>query len=76
MSALETSTSEPLKNYRKRMDAIKTAKESLARDESGGNLYFDVKGKGTSGGPTRPKVPRQGTGTEQPVIEMKPRNGG
>jgi hypothetical protein len=39
VSVMETNTSEPLINYRKRRDVIKTGRESLARDKSGGNLF-------------------------------------
>jgi len=35
----ETNTSEPLIKCRKRRDVIKTGRESLARDKSGGNLF-------------------------------------
>jgi hypothetical protein len=35
---METNTSEPLRKRRKRRDVIRTGRESLARDESGGNL--------------------------------------
>lgn len=38
---METNTSEPLINCRKRRNVIKTGKESLSRDESGGNLITD-----------------------------------
>jgi len=33
--------------------------------------YFDVKGKTSSKELTRVKVPKQGIGTEQPVVAMK-----
>lgn len=36
---METNTSEPLIRCRKRRDVIKTGRESLARDKSGGNLF-------------------------------------
>jgi hypothetical protein len=36
---METNTSEPLIKCRKRRDAIKTGRKSLARDKSGGNLF-------------------------------------
>jgi len=36
---METNTSDPLIKYRKRRDAIKTGRESLARDKSGGYLF-------------------------------------
>ena len=36
---METNTSEPLIKCRKRRDVIKTGRESLARDKSGGNLF-------------------------------------
>ena len=35
----ETNESEPLIKCRKRRDVIKTGRESLARDKSGGNLF-------------------------------------
>ena len=35
---METNTSEPLTKCRKRRGAIKTGRESLTRDKSGGNL--------------------------------------
>ena len=35
---METNTSEPLRKYRKRRDAIKTRGESLTWDESGSDL--------------------------------------
>jgi len=36
---METNTSEPLIKCRKRRDVIKTGRMSLAREESGGNLF-------------------------------------
>jgi hypothetical protein len=36
---METNTSEPLIKCRKRRNVIKTGRESLARDKSGGNLF-------------------------------------
>jgi hypothetical protein len=38
VSVMETNPSELLKKCRKRIDAIKTRRESLAWDKSGGNL--------------------------------------
>jgi hypothetical protein len=38
---METNTSEPPFKCRKRRDAIKTRKESLAWDKSGRNLFTD-----------------------------------
>lgn len=35
----KTNKGEPLINYRKRRNVIKTGRESLARDKSGGNLF-------------------------------------
>ena len=39
VSAKETNTSEPLMKCRKRRDAVKTRRESLAWDKSGGDLF-------------------------------------
>src|SRR4051794_37473022 len=36
----------------------------------------DGKGKGTSGDPTRPKVPRRRPGSDCPIVVMKPGNAG
>lgn len=36
---MESNTSKVLIKYRKRIDVIKTGRESLARDKSGGNLF-------------------------------------
>ena len=41
MSDTETNTSEPLRNCRKRRDAIKTRGVSLTWDESEGDLFTD-----------------------------------
>ena len=35
------------------------------------NLFDDGKGKGASGSPVRPKVPRQRTGADCPVVVKK-----
>jgi hypothetical protein len=41
VGVMETNTSEPLINCRKRRDVIKTGRVSLARDKPGGNLFTD-----------------------------------
>ena len=41
VSAMETNTSEPLIKCRKRREVIKTRRESLTWDKSGGNLFTD-----------------------------------
>ena len=41
VGAMETNTSESLRKYRKRMDAIKTRGESLTWDKLGRNLFTD-----------------------------------
>ena len=46
---METNKSEPLIKCRKHRDVIKTGRESLARDKSGGNLIY-CPGGGRYGG--------------------------
>src|SRR5262249_19683310 len=41
-----------------------------------GNLGHDAKGKGPRGSPPRPKVPKRGPGTDQPIVARKPGNAG
>jgi len=47
---METNTSEPLIKCRKRRDVIKTGRELLARDKSGGNLIYCPDGGRHGGG--------------------------
>jgi hypothetical protein len=47
---------------------------SLGSDTELENLFGGAKGKGTSGGPARPKVLMRRTGADRPVAAMKRRN--
>ena len=39
-----------------------------------GTCHLDVKGETRSGGPVRARVPRRGTGADQPVVAKKSGN--